>query len=106
MGTTFSNMKRILTSFQSGLLTKADKASRKLRKERKNRAKKVDVLPFPCCSSFDHLSVVSWYQKSQGCRAPEEGQVNVGSLLCHFPLCACHVYTRFMHMSLFILMPG
>ena len=40
---------------QSGLLTKVDKASRKLRKERKNRAKKVGVSCFLYCLSLTAL---------------------------------------------------
>ena len=71
------------------MLTKTDKASRKLRKERKNRAKKVDTFGIPMLFLSDHLSVAPRYQKSQGCRAPKEGQVNVQSLLRPF---SCHVY--------------
>ncbi len=62
---------------QSGLATKVEKASRKLRKERKNRAKKVRLYLF---SIYDpHLTIrpVPWYQEGQGRGAAQEGQVVV-----------------------------
>jgi len=37
----------------------------------------------------DYFSVAPRYQKSQGCRAPKEGQVNVQSLLRPFSLRTC-----------------
>lgn len=75
-------------SIQAGLATKVEKASRKLRKERKNRSKKVrypSCLPPNRLSSFSVLSpcaTVPWHQKGQGCRATEEGQI-VGSPRCY-----------------------
>ena len=56
-----------------------DKPSRKLRKERKNRAKKVNIMmsilrlvasPLAC--------TVPWDEKTQGCRAAQEGKIVVG----------------------------
>ena len=61
---------------RKGLQPKVEKASRKLRKERKNRAKKVRFgSPFSL-SSCSHPSSVPRYQEDQGCGAPQEGQVN------------------------------
>ena len=72
--------------FQSGLAKKVEKPSRKLRKERKNRAKKVmqstDVGSLVV--SNDLLSSAPWYQKVQGCGTPQEGQVDVGYAVPHF----------------------
>ena len=69
------------------------KTNRKLRKERKNRAKKVCLLLFTTPTSFlTRRFSVPWYQKGQGFRAPEEGQVRVGRIvsfwaLSHLTLC-------------------
>ena len=58
---------------QSGLAQAPPKTNRKLRKERKNRAKKVRftrkaglVLDFTIC-------LVPWHQEDEGCGAPQEG---------------------------------
>ena len=65
------------------MATKVEKASRKLRKERKNRAKKVCLIIYTYSSfASDLLSSAPWYQKSQGCRASQEGQVDDGPHLC------------------------
>ena len=73
---------------QSGLAKKVEKPSRKLRKERKNRAKKV-IMQFSIPSSLVAYNVLfssaPRYQKGQGCRAPQEGQVNVGYDVSHLP---------------------
>ena len=45
----------VLNMLQSGLTTKVEKASRKLRKERKNRAKKVGVSCIVHCLPIDHF---------------------------------------------------
>ena len=76
------------SKIQSGLSKKVEKPSRKLRKERKNRAKKVT-------RSSNAGSLVAYndspfssaprYQKGQGCRAPQEGQVIVGCAHSHHP---------------------
>ena len=73
---------------QSGLAKKVEKASRKLRKERKNRAKKVIQSSgvSPLIVSNDAFSLVPWYQKIQGGRAPQEGwEVDIGCAVFYFP---------------------
>ena len=75
---------------QSGLAKKVEKASRKLRKERKNRAKKVIQSSgvSPLIVSNDTFSLVPWYQKIQGCRAPQEGwEVDIGFAVFYFHVC-------------------
>lgn len=82
---------------QSGLATKVEKPTRKLRKERKNRAKKVRRRT----SSLQTLILINssvntaaWHQKDEGSRAPEEGQINVGRSLLR-----CHLYSPALHTS-------
>jgi len=87
---------------QSGLATKVDKASRKLRKERKNRAKKVHPIPITS-STFTQcllplLLPVPRYQKDQGCRAREE-EVNADLLFYSI----LHIYTRFSSSGMYVL---
>lgn len=101
---------------QAGLATKVEKASRKLRKERKNRSKKVrnpSRFPATRLSSFSSTTV-PWHQKGQGCRAPEEGQI-VGSPRCYgllllFSSHCMFIYPAIMgvsitHMPLLFLSP-
>ena len=67
------------------------KTNRKLRKERKNRAKKVCLLLFTTSTSFlTRRFSVPWYQKGQGFRAPEEGQVRVGRIVLFGSSVASH----------------
>ena len=70
-----SDLRRIRV-MQSGLAVKTEKPSRKLRKERKNRAKKVRA---PCSLWYPMLTPcisVPWYSKDQRLRGRQEGQVN------------------------------
>ena len=81
---------------QSGLAQAPPKTNRKLRKERKNRAKKVsNPLSYPSLPWSDHLrfQTVPRYQEGQGGRAPQEGQVMVGRIVSSPGFLASH----FMH---------
>ena len=70
------------------------KTNRKLRKERKNRAKKVCLLLFTTSTSFlTRRFSVPWYQKGQGCGAPQEGQVRVGRTVLSLGSVASHIRT-------------
>ena len=65
------------------MATKKDRPTRKLRKERKNRAKKVSLTPphVPKVVSLTSRFTVPWYQEGQGCRATKEGQIEAGRFL-------------------------
>jgi small subunit ribosomal protein S24e len=82
---------------QSGLAAKVEKPSRKLRKERKNRAKKV-WLVFCSFSSTTHiLYLAPWYQEGQGSRASQEGEVIVAWSFGSW--CRHDMYHRLLPMS-------
>ena len=63
---------------QAGLSPKVEKPSRKLRKERKNRAKKVCALTSfaASCDRAYFILSVPWNQKVQGFGGYKEGEVN------------------------------
>ena len=75
------------STIKSGLASKVEKPSRKLRKERKNRAKKVIFYLFGSLCGSDFFHKVPRHEKGQGGGASQEGQVNVGR-----PLSPCFVW--------------
>ena len=75
-------------------MTAPPKTNRKLRKERKNRAKKVsNPWSYPSLPWSDHLrfKTVPRYQEGQGGRAPQEGQVRVGRIVLSRGSVASHI---------------
>lgn len=90
---------RLTIHFKSGLAEKIVKPSRKLRKERKNRAKKVPSSLFhDVLMSILILHLVPRNKEEQGCRAPQEGQVKDSPFICTFIMRACsHSHDNFMY---------
>jgi hypothetical protein len=92
-------------------MTAPPKTNRKLRKERKNRSKKVRVsveLPFCWCLILAPF-IVPWHQKVQGRRTSQEGQVKVARLssflgvggsvsaICHFAFLHTTIISKSRH---------